>query len=175
MSDTQALVRQIQRAFVDVEYPGDHDLTSSTYGEEPAALVEAFRGRADWSALDPEFLDQAPDGWASALSFFSARALRFYLPAYLIADLRGELSHSDPAYRLCIAVTPLAGRRRIARRWGGGTLGEIARAEFELLDPGQVRAVVAYLWWRLERFGPDLTIEQALESYWLEREQRLTR
>ena len=121
---TRELIARIEGAFAAVEYPGDDNLTDSTYGEEPAALVEAFRGKTDWRALDAEFLDQAPDGWASALSFFSGDALRFYLPAYMIADIRGELKSSDPSFRLCSSVTPLGEKKKIAKIWGGGTMGE---------------------------------------------------
>lgn len=164
------LISRIEQAFADVTYPGDEDLTDSTYGEEPAALVEEFRGKTDWRQLDPEILDQAPDGWASALSFFSASALRFYLAAYLIADLRGLLKSSDPAIRLCASLTPLGEKKKIAKMWGGGTMGQRARAEFDTYDTEKVSVIVAYLWWKLEALGGhDDTIEQALENYWLYR------
>ena len=166
------LITKIQAAFADVAYPGDDDLTDSTCGEEPAALIEDFRGKIDWRILDTAFLNQAPDGWGSALSFFSASALRFYLPAYLIADIRGELETSDPMIRLCWNVTPSGARKRLAQMWGGGTLGEHARAEFAQFDARQVSAVVGYLWWKLETSdGYEPIIEQALENYWLQREE----
>ena len=61
--------------------------------------------------------------------------------------------------------------RRLAKLHGGGTLGEHARAGFARFTGPQVRVIVAYLWWRLDRHGyRDITIEQALEHYWLERE-----
>jgi hypothetical protein len=166
----KVLIDKIEQAFADVEYPGDDDLTSSTYGEEPAALVEDFRGKTDWRDIAVAFLNQAPDGWGTALAFFSARALRFYLPAYMIADVRGELECPDPVSRLCSSVTPLGANQRIAKMWGGGTMGERARAEFAGFNAAQVSAIVAYLWWKLEAIGgQDPTIEQALENYWLER------
>ena len=164
------LISRIEQAFGDVEYPGEDDLTESTYGEEPAALVEDFRGKDDWRVLDAGFLDQAPDGWASALSFFSKNALKFYLPAYMIADLRGELQSADPAFRLCMSLTPLGGKQKIAKMWGGGTMGERARAEFDTYDAKKVSVIVDYLWWKLELLGGhDTVIEQALEYYWLTR------
>lgn len=166
----QELIDQIEQAFAGVEYPGDNDLTDSTYGEEPAALVDEFAGKTDRHQLDAAFLDQAPDGWGSALSFFSANALQFYLPVYLIADIRGELECSDPTSRLCAALTPLVANQKIAKVWGGGTMGLRAREDFAKFDAAQVSAVVAYLRWRLDTHGGhDLTIEQALENYWLER------
>lgn len=91
MDSIDSLALRISNAFHAVRYPGDGNLAGSSYGEEPAALEREFRGRTDWRELEARFLDQAPDGWGSALSFFSARAFRFYLPAYLLADLHGEL------------------------------------------------------------------------------------
>ncbi len=166
-----ALIPKIELAFSDVTYPGDEDLTDSTYGEEPAALVEDFRGKVNWQDLTAEFLDQAPDGWGSALSFFSNNALRFYLPAYLIADIRGQLKTSDPAIRLCMFLTPQGEKQKVAKIWGGGTMGARAHAEFDSYDRQKVSIIVAYLWWKLESLGGhDLTIEQALENYWLTRD-----
>ena len=165
------LIDKIEQAFADVEYPGDDDLTDSTYGEEPAALVKDFSGKTDRRELDVAFLNQAPHGWGTALSFFSGRALRFYLPVYLIADVRGELDLPDPVSRLCSSVTPLGETNTIARIWGGGTMGERARADFAEFNDAQVSAVVAYLFWKLDAAdGYNPTIEQALENYWLERD-----
>ena len=167
-----ALILKIEKAFANVEYPGDSNLTDSEYGEEPAALIDQFRNKSDWKVLEPSFIDQAPDGWGSALSFFSADALRFYLPAYLIADLRGMLLSSDPSVRLCVSLSPQLGDKKIAKMWRGGTMGEHARAEYECFDSEQVSVIVSYLWWKLESEGCNPTIEQALENYWLEREAR---
>ncbi len=166
------LTEKIEHAFAGVVYPGDDDLTGSSYGEEPAALVNDFRGKADWKQLDTSFLNQAPDGWGSALSFFSDNALRFYLPAYMIADLRGELDNGcDPAVRLCSSLTPAGQNQKIAQVWGGGTMGERATACFAKFNAGQVSAVVAYLQWKLGESGSnDLVIEQALDNYWLARD-----
>ena len=165
------LITLIEQAFAGVKYPGENDLTNSTYGAEPAALVKEFSGKTDWRLLDANFLDQAPDSWGSALSFFSGNALRFYLPAYLIADIRGQLRSADPVSRLCSSLTPQVEQTKIAKIWGGGTMGEHARTEFAAYDAAQVAAIVAYLWWKLEaQAGDELTIQQALENYWLGRE-----
>jgi len=170
MDTTSSLIEQVRAAFANVAHPGPDDLTDSTYGEEPAALIDAFAQRTDWSVLTPEFLDQAPDGWSSALSFFSAPALRFYLPAYLVADLRGDLERCDPSIRLCAFVTPQSEGTKIAQTWGGGTMGARAREDFAIFDRPQVSAIVAYLWWKTETAVVPLTIEQALAQYWMERE-----
>jgi Family of unknown function (DUF6714) len=165
------LISKIEHAFADVEYPGDDNLTNSRYGVEPAALVDEFRGKRDRDQLDVTFLNLAPDGFGTALSFFSDDALRFYLPVYLIADIRGELDFPDPVPRLCWSLTPKRASQKIAKQWGGGTVGDRDRATFAKLNAAQVSAVLAYLWWRLEAAGGhDEVIEQAIENYWLERD-----
>ena len=65
-SDAQ-LIDEIEQAFADTKYPGDNDLTGSSYGDEPIALVNDFRGNTDWKQLDHGFLNQAPEGWGTAL------------------------------------------------------------------------------------------------------------
>ena len=163
------LIEQIRSAFADVKYPGDKKLTNS-FGEEAEALENEFRGITDWSALDPEFLNQAPSGWGTAMSFFSGEGLQFYLPAYLIVDIKGLLEIGDATTRLCSFVTPQMENRKLAKFYGGGTLGEHARKEFELFSPHQVSAIVSYLRWKLEKDGYNPTVEQALENYWLTRD-----
>lgn len=173
-STVNELIQKIKNAFANVAYPGDEKLTNS-FGEEAEALKKDFRRKTDWTLLTPEFLNQAPDGWSSALSFFSAEALQFYLPAYLIADIEGALDCTDATSRLCSFVMPQLENRRIARIYGGGTLGEYARADFERLSASQVSAIVAYLWWKLDKEGYAPIIDQALENYWLQREAELNK
>jgi hypothetical protein len=165
------LIAKIKQAFAHVPYPGNESLTDSTYGDEPAALVKEFCGKTDWQTLDAKFLDQAPDGWGSALSFFSGAALQFYLPAYMIADIGGKLLLTDPSSRLCSSLVSPVAENKIAKVWGGGTMGERAREAFAHYDAQQVAAIVDYLWWKLaSRDGYDPTIEQAMENYWLNRD-----
>lgn len=166
------LVENIEAAFKDTPFPGEGRLTDS-FGEEAEALVREFASQRDWRTLSATFLNQAPEGWGSALSFFSAPALQFYLPAYLIADIRGALEIADPSSRLCAFLVAGYADRKLSSVYGGGTLGEHARREFALFNASQVSAIVAYLWWKLEQSRYDPTIEQALENYWLDREAAL--
>ncbi|BFM39023.1 DUF6714 family protein [Synechocystis sp. LKSZ1] len=165
------LIAKIKQAFAHVNYPGDDSLTDNHNGDEPTALIKAFFRKTDWQKLDAKFLDQTPDGWGSALSFFSNAAFQFYLPAYMIADIRGELLLSDPSIRLCSSLVSMVENKKIAKVWGGGTMGERAREEFAHYDAQQVSAIVSYLWWKLEAsddYNP--MIEQAMENYWLNRD-----
>ena len=166
--EVEFLKAQIETAFADVTYPGDHDLTSSTYGEEPEALKREFKGKRDWRKLDAKFLDLAPEGWRTALSFFSDRAFVFYLPAYLLADLQEELLEVTVEFYLCYGLTPKTANEKIAEIWGGGTTGQGATRRYDQFNPQQVAAIIAYLRWKLEQ-QPDEDIVQALEGYWLAR------
>lgn len=168
MVDTEELIERIERAFDAVPHPGDAHLTDSEYGDEPEALERTFAGERDWRQLDAAFLDRASSR-CGGLAFFSDPAFRYYLPAYLIADLRGLLTEVEPTVRLCASVTPQSEDVRVAERWGGGTLGERARASFGQLSPEQRACIVDYLWWKLENDAlvDPLTVEDALEHYWL--------
>jgi hypothetical protein len=174
MLDREAIKAQILQAFTGVEYPGDWCLRGSNEGDEPYRVEEEFRGKEDWQSLDPAFLDRAPGGLASALSFFSDEAFRFYLPAYLIADLNGCLEQADPVFHLCHGLDDWSrGERVNPRRYGERTWFDEARYRFAVFTRPEAAAIAAYLRWRCqsEEVGPDgrERIEQALRSYWLER------
>jgi hypothetical protein len=160
------LIEKVKMAFASVEYPGNRDITDSTYGEEPEALKREFIGKKDWQVLDSKFLDQAPEGWHSALSFFSDRAFHFYLPAYLIADIRGELTAVCPEFYLRYGITASNENNKIAEIWGGGTVETHARQRFNQFSTEQVAVIVDYLQWKLS-ISEDQEIIQALDNYWL--------
>jgi hypothetical protein len=163
------LILAIRAAFSSVPYPGDDDLVTPSYGDEPEETIAAFRGKTSWQALDAPFLDRAAGG--SALSFLTPRARQFYLAAYLIADVEGKLTEVDPAVTLYFGLTPLGGAPRLAKVWGGGTIGDAARASYAMYDAGQVAVIVRYLRWKLEAddCSDTISIEQSLEYYWLPR------
>ncbi|HYV39026.1 MAG TPA: DUF6714 family protein [Gemmataceae bacterium] len=178
MLDKEAIKAQIREAFADVEYPGDWCLSDSNEGDEPIRVKESFRGKTDWRLLDADFIDRAPGGLSSALSFFSDEAFRFYLPAYLMADLDGNLVFADPVFHLCQGLDSLSRNNRIGqRRYGERTWFDYARYRFSTFTNQEASAIVAYLQWmsHLERY-PDEPgrIEQALQNYWLARTKERT-
>ena len=61
-------------------------------GCEPAEEVGPFTTIEDWRLAEPALLD----AHYCALSFFSAGGFRFFIPAYMVADLRGQLLTADP-------------------------------------------------------------------------------
>jgi len=132
-------------------------------------LVEQeFAGRTDRWELSPEFLDQAPDGFASALSFFSDDAFRYYLPAYLIADIDNKLECVTPQFHLYHGLDDRTRSERInPRRYGTQTWWDCMCAKFQSFTREQADAVVQYLEWRRDSDNLDVTvIEQALTNYW---------
>lgn len=92
---SEEIVGIIDAAFAS-PYPGDAFLVGSSDGCEPQEEAGAFAGITDWRTLTPGFLD----GHYTALGFLSEAGLRFFLPAYLVADLRGTLMTAEPAFHL---------------------------------------------------------------------------
>ncbi len=171
MPDPKAVKSQIRAAFSEVPFPGDWCLSGSNEGNEPILLEQEFKGKSDWRTLDPEFIDEAPAGYATALCFFSDEAFRFYLPAYLIADIDGRLGCHDPLFHLTHGLTDKdRGRRVNPLRYGDRTWFEEQQHKFAVFNPAQAMAIIAYL--RLKREIDELqrdAIDQALANYWLRR------
>jgi hypothetical protein len=183
--NSETLITTIEQAFGHNEYPGDAFLIGSTEGTEPEDEVGPFRGHTDWRTLDPQFLD----AHYSALSFFSEAGFRFFLPAYLVADVRGALETADPEFHLThgfseSSIVDRRGEREFVRRWGGATLinprrygaatsFDHARYRLSIFTREEAGAIVEYLEWK--RDAPTtleherLVIAHALARFWRER------
>jgi hypothetical protein len=158
----------IRQAFASVEYPGDWCLRGSNDGDEPYLLAEEFKCKTDWQSLDAGFIDQAPAGYGTALCFFSDEAFRFYLPAYLIADIDGQLQQHDPSFHLTHGLSDQTRNELInSRRYGERTWFELRRYKFSMFSSLEVKAIVAYLKWCSDTDECSReTIDQALTNYW---------
>lgn len=170
MLDAESLKAAIRAAFAEVEFPGDWCLRDSDEGEEPFLVERDFAGKDDWRQLDPEFLDQAPEGFGSALSFFSDEAFHFYLPAYLIADLDGRLQQTTPAFHLWYGLDDGSKDERVnSRRYGERTWLDEKKHKFAMFNRAEARAIVEYLRWASTDPFHKERIDQALKNYWLDR------
>lgn len=100
----------------------------------------------DWSAIPVADLDRC----YSSLSFFDADGMRFHLPAYMIANLEGQLQTADVGFHLC-------------------TMEYDNALRFATLSPAQREAVRAFLLLRLSDAHCEFEhprIEAALRDYW---------
>lgn len=180
--DKNELIKMIGEAFQDVEYPGDWCLKGSNEGKEPFLVEEEFKGKDDWKTLDAKFLDLAPAGFASALSFFSDEAFHFYLPAYMICDLNGELERVNVSWRLTNGLDESSKNDFInKRRYGERTWYDHAVYKYSMFNEKEIRAIIAYLEYKnleyKDEFDDELfdsentEIKQALKNYWYKRIQ----
>ena len=178
-SETEATVRAAFRA---TPHPGDEFLLGSE-GREATETIAAFHGVSGWDELGAEALDAN----YTALSFFSAGGFRFFLPAYLTADLRGELLTADPVFHLAGGFHDLSvdvpigdqvfsrpiGRSAFVnpRRYGAMTFEDYARHRLSVFSRQECAAIVAYLDFRGDQ--PDSvdaeSIRAALELFWHDR------
>ena len=171
MRDPEKVAEQILSAFRSVQYPGDLCLRRSSEGDEPFLLEDEFKGKTDWRVLAPEFLDQAPDGFSSALSFFSDEAFHFYLPAYLLADVRGTLQRTTPVFYLTHGFDDSSRSQLVnPQRYGQTTWFVEATKRFAAFSGRQAKAIVAYLLFKRETDAWERTrIDQSLKNYWNEK------
>jgi hypothetical protein len=180
----EEVIAQIREAFGANPYPGDAFLQGSFDGCEPFDEVAAFVGKTDWSKLDGAMLD----GHYCALSFFSEGGFRFFLPAYLVADLCEELLTADPLFHLWhgfanvsaeVPVGPQKFRRdsggktlQNPKRYGAMTWSDYARHRLSVFTREEAKAIVAYMTYKSEHDTTGLDksrIDAALKEFWFDR------
>lgn len=165
---------EVLRAFASVEFPGDWCLIGSQEGFEPQRVATEFSDKTDWRALESSFIDEAPSGLASALSFFSDEAFHFYLPAYLLADLDGKLERANPLFHLTHGLDDQSRNEKInPRRYGERSWFDFAQHKFSMFNFSECKAIVRYLQYKRDR--GDLSelerrlADEALANYWFGR------
>jgi hypothetical protein len=171
MTSKEELKSQIRAAFTDASYPGDNHLVDVPKDDEAFQVRLAFYGKNDWNILTPDFFDGAPLGLGTALHFFSDAAFRFYLPAYMLADIDGKLERSDPVLHLTHAFDTKSRHERINPKGPDQTTWrDYASARFATFTQPEAAAIVAYLEFKSSadtlRRG---RIDEALLEYWYER------
>jgi hypothetical protein len=182
--DAQRVIEHIRQAFHDTEHPGDAFVQGSHEGCEPGESVAPFIGVTDWSQLDPVVLDGSYD----ALSFFSEGGFRYFLPAYMIADLKDQLHTADLVFHLTNGfidkVVKIPAGQRIyektigksafinPRRFGAMTWHDHARCRLSVFTREEAHAIVAYLEYKQDVDSHKLNTEEisaALDSFWRDR------
>ncbi|MCC6139828.1 MAG: hypothetical protein IT389_04335 [Nitrospira sp.] len=184
MKDPVLVAASIREAFRETEHPGDPFLVGSTEGCEPAEALAPFLGCSGWSEMSASILDAQ----YTALSFFSEGGFRYFLPAYLIADVAGQLNTADPLFHLTNGfsdrLVQLPAKHRVfekvlgksalvnPRRYGAMTWYDHARCRLSIFTKEESAASVAYLEYKRDAdpHGPQVgDITAALELFWYDR------
>jgi hypothetical protein len=180
--DKDAAAKLILEAFKGNDYPGDAFLLGSRQGCEPFDEVLPFQGKTSWQELPSKFLDEH----AGALHFFSEAGLRFFLPAFLLADLREELNYADPLFTVTSGFSDVAveieknGRKFLIksgksqllnpRLYGAATFLDYARHRLSIFTREEALAIVAYLECKQGDHESERgRISAALDDFWRER------
>lgn len=180
---TDQLIELIREAFAETEHPGDGFLLGSREGDDGFEAIAPFRGVTDWSTIDPAVLDEHYD----ALSFFSEGGFRFFLPAFLVADINDRLQTADAVFHLAgsfhdttvrVPVGDQVLEKRIGksvfvnpRRYGAMTFEDYARFRLSVFTREESTAIVAYLEYRrdLPNAVDVADITAALDLFWRDR------
>ena len=187
MNGKELVIKEIQAAFINNEYPGDNYLQGSFEGSEPFEEIEPFKGQKDWMKIPSQVLDRH----AGALNFFSEAGFRYFLPAYLVADINNELMYADPLFHLIHGFSERSVEHMVEtrvfvrkiginafvnpRRYGGMTFYDYARYRLSIFTREETRAIVAYLKYKMGSDPEDLNNEEiiaALKLFWYERAEK---
>lgn len=147
----QEVCRVIEAAFAGVTLGGGVGLQEAQGLDDyaDAATCAAYRAsdeKDDWHRISAEALCRCN----SSLSFFDAEGMRFHLPAYLVADLRG-----DYGFGMAFCLTQISDYDRY----------------FRLLSDAQRKAVRSFLLHILDDRDYEFDrphILRALDEYWTE-------
>ncbi len=157
------LKRVIEAAFKDIPYPGDHNITDEDYCLDDKEVADALRGR-HWREVSVDYIAEHPF-LRSTLVFLNPAALRFYLPAFMIAIIDDYIEADVLSGFLLRELTPDSHKPS----------SEFVE-KFGSLTSEQSHAVRLYLEYMLEEHpeykdylgqGPvDDRVLLALERYW---------
>ena len=157
LPSAKAVAVLVRQAFKDTPPPGEHDLTDSRQGDEPFEYAVEFRGK-DWKGLGVEFLSRH----SAALSFFSPAAFRYFIPAFMLADLTGADWNGDPVFALTHGLAKEDEEKDDTFDWPA-----LARRKFAPFSDEERQAVAAYLEHAGRQYSEgDPRIGEALASYW---------
>ena len=149
----RSIADEIDQVFGDLPQPGDDELLHPDCMDD--VDVAPFYGElARTDVTDTMVVTNY-----AALTGFSAKAFRYYLPAYLHWTLRNLDSCEYAGESTLIALDPATDKEM---------LHEFRKSKFALFDKSQIAAVERFLWAVSEH--PDLGefAQDALANYWME-------
>lgn len=119
----KAIIEQVAEAFADTPYPSSPLAT----GYEGMEYDEAFRN-TKWAMLHPELLSVH----YASLSFFTGEAFRYFVPAFMTADLYGKQGNYDLSFHFSYTFE-------------NGDYDDHIKQKFSLFNKPERAAVHAYL------------------------------
>ena len=151
LTETQTLlISQINSAFKDIELDGGIGLSEANAIDN--YKDEQFREeckkndeKLHWDNIPSSSINE----YYSSLSFFDAKGMRFHLPAFMIAEIKGEYR-----FGMSFSLTHLS---------------DYTKSQFEFLNEKQREVVVLFLNHLLMDSNYEFekpTIERAIENYW---------
>jgi hypothetical protein len=170
-SSAAAIINELKENFPSKREGQFLPLVNSSQGDEPLRVIADFADKDDWTKLEPEWLDAAPRGLGSALIFLADKAICFYIPAYLVADLMSGLQRVDPTFALTHGFDRRSRNKQI-RPHKNETWTDYACARWDGLTQKQAMTIVHYLEWRAKRDNfpiEDNSVVEALGAYWYAR------
>ncbi|MBU2864683.1 hypothetical protein KO489_12565 [Reinekea forsetii] len=92
--EADKLIRMIKLAFKGVQLEDgtgllEADGLDDRKSKQELAELRAQDIKTDWESISDDYINK---GWCS-LSYFDAKGMRFYLPAYMISDIRKKYNH----------------------------------------------------------------------------------
>lgn len=144
-----ALIDIVRKAFANVKLDDGIGLWEAQAIDdyEPESTQRAKRAtdeKESWGSIPSHELQRCH----SSLCFFDAKGMRFHLPAFIVASIRGEVD--DPVFHLT-------------------NLDEYSASKLTALNAAQKQAVSEYLTWCSEQEDYDFerpSIKEALDNYW---------
>ncbi len=161
------LCQEIGEAFADTPYPGDDKLCGSSQGDEGAGYAMDFRG-VTWQSAHPELLHLSGAAW----SFLSPSGLRYFVPAFLLANLLSNETGfplGAPVGNLTHYFTDTTeNRSHVENRRNSIDWRAYLVSRFAPFSQRERIAIIHYLEFQAKYEYEDEApeINQALENYW---------
>lgn len=167
--NAESLKQLIRSTFTEARWPGEYNLRGSDAGSEPYEAEELFRHQRDWRKLDAAFFDESPSGYGWVLLHLSSAAFRFYLPAFLIADIDERLPNDDVLFCLAYAFEDKMFKR--TKTWNNGLTHFQSAAQLtNEFSRNEVAAIIAFLEFKFDCKNSTCldqrAIAESLKNYW---------
>ena len=158
------LVQEIEAVFLKTPMPFETNLITSRQSDEEAEYALTFRG-LEWHKIHPDLLVECVE----ALNFFTAEALRYYVPAFMRAHLYGY-HDADAVFTLTHGFYKDEKIDALMSKYPVNKFDseKYAREQLSLFSREERIVIIAYLRYIAQNdIYEKNAVDQALENYWL--------